>query len=65
VAARCSELEINEDTMSDAQLGLLTATPIIIAFAGTLRAMGVLSTTATVAAVGLSIAIAVVLFTTQ
>jgi hypothetical protein len=44
--------------MSDAQLGLLTATPIIIAFAGTLRAMGVLSTTATVFAVGLSIAIA-------
>ena len=30
-----------------------------------LRAMGVLSTTATVSAVGLSIAIAVVLFTTQ
>ena len=51
--------------MSDAQLGLLTATPIIIAFAGTLRAMGVLSTTATVSAVGLSIAIAVVLFATQ
>jgi hypothetical protein len=39
--------------------------PIIIAFAGTLRAMGVLSTTATVFAIGLSIAIAVVLFTTQ
>ena len=50
--------------MSDAQLGLPTA-PIIIAFAGTLRAMGVLSTTATVFAVGLSIAIAVALFTTQ
>jgi hypothetical protein len=65
MAARCSEHEINEDAMSDAQLGLLTATPIIIAFAGALRAMGVLSTTATVAAVGLSVAIAVVLFTTQ
>jgi len=51
--------------MSDAQLGLLTATPIIIAFAGTLRAMGVLSTTATVSAVVLSVAIGVVLFTTQ
>ena len=51
--------------MSDAQLGLLTATPIIIAFAGALRGMGVLSTTATASAVGLSIAIAVVLFTTQ
>jgi hypothetical protein len=57
--------KINEDTISDAQLGLLTATPIIIAFAGTLRAMGVLSTVATVSAIGLSIAIAVVLFTTQ
>jgi hypothetical protein len=51
--------------MSDAQIGLLTATPLIIAFAGTLKAMGVLSTTATAFAVGLSIAIAVVLFTTQ
>jgi len=51
--------------MSDAQIGLLTATPIIIAFAGTLRAMGVLSTAATAFPVGLSIAIAVVLFTTQ
>ena len=51
--------------MTDAQMGLLTATPIIIAFAGALRAMGVLSTTATVAAVGLSVAIAAVLFTTQ
>lgn len=51
--------------MSDAQLGLLTATPIIIAFAGALRAMGVLSTVATVSAIGLSVAIAAVLFTTQ
>jgi hypothetical protein len=51
--------------MSEAQLGLLTATPIIIVFAAALRRMGVLSTTATMSAVGLSIAIAVVLFTTQ
>ncbi|WP_198164252.1 hypothetical protein [Bradyrhizobium jicamae] len=51
--------------MSDAQLSLLTAAPIIIAFAGALRAMGVLSTTATASAVGLSVAIALVLFTTQ
>jgi hypothetical protein len=51
--------------MSDAQLGLLTATPIIIVFAVALRRMGVLSTAATASAVGLSVAIAVVLFTTQ
>ena len=51
--------------MSDAQLGLLTATPIIVGFAVALRAMGVLSTVATASAVGLSLAIAVVLFTTQ
>jgi len=51
--------------MSEAQVGLLTATPIIIVFAGALRAMGVLSTVATVAAIALSVAIAVVLFTTQ
>lgn len=53
------------DVMSDAQIGLLTATPLIILFAAALRAMGVLSTTATASAVGLSVAIAVVLFTTQ
>ncbi|WGD49583.1 hypothetical protein QA641_28615 [Bradyrhizobium sp. CB1650] len=51
--------------MSDAQIGLVTATPIIILFAVGLRRMGVLSTVATVSAVGLSIAIAAVLFTTQ
>jgi hypothetical protein len=51
--------------MSEAQLGLLTATPIIIVFAGALRAMGVLSTVATASAILLSVAIAVVLFTTQ
>jgi hypothetical protein len=51
--------------MSEAQIGLLTATPIIIVFAGTLRAMGVLSTVATISATLLSVAIAVLLFTTQ
>ncbi|MCA1359730.1 MULTISPECIES: hypothetical protein [Bradyrhizobium] len=51
--------------MSDAQIGLMTATPIIIAFAIALRRMGVLSTVGTVSAVGLSIGIATVLFTTQ
>lgn len=51
--------------MSEAQLGLITVTPIIIVFAAALRRMGVLSTTGTVSAVALSIAIAVVLFTTQ
>lgn len=51
--------------MTEAQLGLLTATPIIIAFAGGLRAMGVLSTVATVSAVAFSVVIALLLFTTQ
>lgn len=51
--------------MSEAQIGLLTATVLIILFATALRAMGALSTTATASAVALSVAIAVVLFTTQ
>lgn len=51
--------------MSEAQLGLMTATPIIIIFAIALRKMGVLSTVATVSAVSVSVAIATVLFTTQ
>jgi hypothetical protein len=51
--------------MSEAQLGLMTATPIIIVFAIALQRMGVLSTVATVSAISLSVAIAVVLFTTQ
>jgi hypothetical protein len=51
--------------MSEAQLGLLTVTPILVLFAVALRKMGVLSTTAAVCASGLSVAIAVVLFTTQ
>jgi len=45
------------DDMSDAQIGLMTATPIIIVFAIALRRMGVLSTVATVSAVSLSVAI--------
>jgi hypothetical protein len=53
------------DDMSEAQIGLMTATPIIIVFAIALRRMGVLSTVATVSAVSLSVAIATVLFTTQ
>jgi hypothetical protein len=53
------------DAMSDAQIGLMTATPIIIVFAIVLRRMGVLSSVATVSAVSLSVAIATVLFTTQ
>lgn len=51
--------------MSEAQIGLLTVTPIIIAFAGALRVMGVLSTVATVSATLLSVAISVLLFTTR
>jgi hypothetical protein len=54
-----------ENTMSAAQIGLLTATPIIILFAGALRVMGVLSTAAAASAVALSAAIAVLLFATQ
>ncbi|MDU1807665.1 MAG: hypothetical protein E6813_29950, partial [Bradyrhizobium sp.] len=51
--------------MTEAQLGLVTATPIIIVFAVALRRIGVLSTTAAAFAVAASVAIAVVLFTTQ
>ncbi|BAM91752.1 conserved hypothetical protein [Bradyrhizobium oligotrophicum S58] len=51
--------------MTEAQLGLVTATPIIIVFAAALWRMGVLSTTGTVSAIVASVAIAVVLFTTQ
>jgi hypothetical protein len=57
--------ETASDAMSDAQIGLMTATPVIIVFAIVLRRMGVLSTVATVSAVSLSVAIATVLFTTQ
>ena len=51
--------------MTGAQIGLMTATPIVVVFAIALRRMGVLSTAATVSAVSLSVAIATVLFTTQ
>lgn len=51
--------------MTEAQIGLVTATPTIVAFAGGLRAMGVLSTVATIAAVAFSVAIALLLFATQ
>jgi hypothetical protein len=56
---------IRSTSMTEAQLGLVTATPIIIVFAVALRRMGALSTTGTVSAIALSVAIAVVLFTTQ
>jgi hypothetical protein len=56
---------IRSISMTEAQLGLVTATPIIIVFAAALRRMGVLSTTGAVSAIALSVAIAVVLFTTQ
>ncbi|MBP1883829.1 hypothetical protein [Sinorhizobium mexicanum] len=48
--------------MTDAQIGLSVATPIIIVFALVLHRMGVLQRTGTVSAVLFSIAIAVVLF---
>lgn len=51
--------------MSDAQMGLIVATPVIVVFAVMLRRMGVLGTTATVAAVTASVAIAAALFLTQ
>ena len=51
--------------MSEAQLGILTVTPIIIAFAGVIRATGVLSTAGAASAILFSGAIAVLLLTTQ
>ncbi|MBB4186462.1 MULTISPECIES: hypothetical protein [Sinorhizobium] len=48
--------------MTDAQIGLSVATPIIIVFALVLHRMGVLQRAGTVSAVLFSIAIAVVLF---
>jgi hypothetical protein len=51
--------------MSDAQAGLMMATPLIVIFAVMLHRMGVLRLTGTVAAVTMSIAIAFVLFVTQ
>jgi hypothetical protein len=51
--------------MSDAQIGLVMATPLIIIFSIMLYWMGVLRPTGTIAAVALSIVIAVGLFFTQ
>lgn len=51
--------------MTDAQVGLALATPIIIAFAIALRKMGVLQGYSSLAAVLFSIAIAAVLFLQQ
>ncbi|PLU70627.1 hypothetical protein BMJ22_24775 [Sinorhizobium medicae] len=51
-----------EITMSDAQIGLSVATPIIIIFALVLYRMGVLQRTGTAAAVLASLACAAVLF---
>jgi len=51
--------------MTDAQAGLMMATPLIVIFAVMLHRMGVLRLTGTVAAVTMSVAIAFVLFVTQ
>jgi hypothetical protein len=51
--------------MSDAQIGLVMATPLIIIFAVMLHWMGVLRLSGTIAAVTLSIVIAMSLFFTQ
>ncbi|HVK91578.1 MAG TPA: hypothetical protein VM468_09285 [Mycoplana sp.] len=51
--------------MSDAQIGLSVATPIIIGFALMLYRMGVLQRTGTVAAVLASVVCAAVLFMGQ
>ncbi|WP_262265957.1 hypothetical protein [Microvirga yunnanensis] len=51
--------------MSDAQVGLVMATPLIIIFAVMLNRIGVLRPTGTIAAVAMSVVIATVLFLTQ
>lgn len=51
--------------MSDAQVGLLLATPIIVVFAIALRRMGVLQGYSSFAAVLFSVAIATILFLQQ
>jgi hypothetical protein len=53
------------NTMSDAQVGLLVATPIIVIFALALYRMGVLRLSGAIAAVAMSVAIGAVLFFTQ
>jgi hypothetical protein len=51
--------------MSDAQMGLIVVTPVIVVFALALRRMGVLPTSGAVTAVAASVAIATALFLTQ
>nr|WP_299499586.1 hypothetical protein [uncultured Rhizobium sp.] len=51
--------------MSDAQIGLLVATPVIMGFALMLHRMGVLQPSGTITAIGASMAIAFVLFIGQ
>ena len=51
--------------MSDAQLGLVVATPIIVVFALALYRMGVLRLSGTLTAVAMSIVIGAVLYFTQ
>jgi hypothetical protein len=51
--------------MTDAQVGLVMATPLIIIFAIMLHRMGVLRLSGTITAVSMSVAIATVLFLTQ
>jgi hypothetical protein len=51
--------------VTDAQTGLVIATPLIVIFAVALYRMGVLRLTGTISAVSMSIVIAVVLFLTQ
>jgi hypothetical protein len=51
--------------VTDAQTGLIVATPIIVIFVVALYRMGVLRPTGAFSAVALSVAIAVVLFFTQ
>lgn len=51
--------------MTDAKIGLLVATPVIIGFALTLRRMGVLQRGGTLSAVAASVVIAAILFLEQ
>jgi hypothetical protein len=51
--------------MSDAQVGLLVATPLIAGFAVALHRMGALRRSGAITAVAMSVAIAVVLLVTQ
>ena len=51
--------------MTDAQVGLLVTTPIIVGFALTLHRMGVLQRGGTLSAVAASVIIAAILFLQQ